>query len=102
MIGPQEVLNDYADVQLELFKLTQEKINQYGTSRYNNHSPLFNLWMCFSDVWRKVLRLEKLTHHAVQKDDEALDKLIDDYRDIANYATMAVQILRRYQCDLNN
>ena len=90
----QEVMLKWEAVIDKLRRVTMKKIQQYGTSRYDGHSDGFNLWMCFSDVYRKTLRLENLTVLTVDCEDHvARAKLIDDYKDIANYAIMAVQIL---------
>ncbi len=89
----QSVLLNWEKVIDKLRRITMKKILLYGTSRYEPRSKLFDFWMCFSDVHRKTLRLEKLTKDASAGDMAAELKLIDDYKDIANYAIMAVQIL---------
>ena len=98
------VLSDWKDVVDNLLNIVADKLTAYGTERYDEaHSDEFNLWMCFSDVYRKILRLERLTRTAAMDSKGCGDlikikaaarkKLIDDYKDIANYAIMAVQIL---------
>lgn len=93
----QEVVDGWDKIVGHLRHVLIDKLSQYGTARYrNSNTRRFNLWMCFSDIYRKSLRLEELTYKAVKKNPEALTKLIDDYKDIANYAIMAVQILEQY------
>lgn len=89
-------MRSFDQVTLELSEIANAKVRQYGNSRYEQHSDQFNYWMCFSDVHRKTLRLEELTRIALLESEGrhiARKKLIDDYKDIANYAIMAVQIL---------
>jgi hypothetical protein len=85
----------WAEVTDDLFDTFCLKLDQYGASRYEQHSNQFNFWMCFSDIHRKTLRLEELTQQSLGDDPDGASraKLIDDYKDIANYAIMAVQIL---------
>ena len=96
-----DVLHEFDTVICDLRCMVEDKLDQYGTSRYGGHSDAFNYWMCFSDIHRKILRLEALTSLACSvsansKDIErAREKLIDDYKDIANYAIMAVQVLKK-------
>ena len=95
------VKKQYAEVIDELYDIFAAKIDQYGTDRYEGHDDQFNYWMCFSDIYRKTLRLKRLTEislfakDALKERNEARAKLIDDYKDIANYAIMAIQILEK-------
>jgi hypothetical protein len=85
-------------------ELFRKKNAQYGDSAFytgEDHSP-FKWWMRFSDVSRKFTRLEQLTRivttpthsqHEKMLVDEAREKLIDDYKDLANYAIIAVAVL---------
>lgn len=75
------------------------KVIDYGEDRYYNHGKDFDHWMCFSDVYRKFIRLQTLTRRAVQEEEPQNESLLDTYRDIANYAIMAVQILEKYYED---
>jgi len=104
MIDKGKIWTRYREIQEELAEIFHYKIDQYGPSRYEKHSDQFNYWMCFSDVHRKTLRLEQLTITALSDIEQgsvahgydvkiAKEKLISDYKDIANYAIMAVQIL---------
>jgi hypothetical protein len=88
-----ELFNDTCG---ELWGVIEQKAHLYGWSRFGPHSDQFNYWMCFSDIHRKTLRLEMLTEQALRNSStniNAREKLIDDYRDIANYAIMAIIIL---------
>jgi hypothetical protein len=83
---------------LGLWETISRKAALYGWSRFDSHSEQFDYWMCFSDVHRKTLRLEQLTVGALslppdEFNDRCKAKLLDDYKDIANYAIMAIIIL---------
>ena len=72
---------------------------QYGDSAFE-HDPgvsSFQLWMRLSDIRRKTTRLNSLTDLAARGDPNALDKLIDDYKDLAIYAIIAVAVLEEGQ-----
>ena len=89
----------FCDVIVELQDKFREKNRQYGDSAFKNNEnvPSFQLWMRLSDIRRKTTRLDQLTHLASQGDREALDKLIDDYKDLAIYAIIAVAVLEEAQ-----
>jgi len=87
-----------------LAKIFNAKNEQYGDSAFEigDHDSSFKWWMRFSDVSRKFTRLEQLTTLAagpVRTDAEhefrfnAREKLVDDYRDLAIYAIIAVIVL---------
>jgi len=82
----------YAEITDELYTIFSSKLEQYGTGMYEEQGWGFRRWGAFFNVRRKTLRLHQLTIRAAD-DTHALEKLIDDYKDIANYAIMAVQIL---------
>lgn len=82
----------------KLASMRLEKVIQYGEDRYHEDDLEFNLWMCYSDVYRKHIRLRQLTRDAA-KGGEVSPALIDAYRDMANYAIMALQVLERKQDD---
>ena len=89
----------YKQIQEELADIFLQKINQYGIGMYEEQSEQFRYWGAYFNIRRKTLRLHELTRRSLFANDalvirnEARDKLIDDYKDIANYAIMAVQIL---------
>lgn len=87
---------DYEIISSNLAELRLEKCRLYGESRYEEVDQEFDLWMCFSDIHRKYIRLKQLTKLARQGDESALHSLIDAYKDIANYGIMGVQILQKY------
>lgn len=87
-----------------LAKIFNSKNEQYGDSAFYIGAPKspFKWWMRFSDVSRKYTRLEQLTQLAagpIRTETErvirgnARLKLIDDYRDLAIYAIIAVAVL---------
>lgn len=99
-IGTTPIKRRWADIVDELNDIFNEKLAQYGTGMYEEHSDNFKYWAAFFNIRRKTLRLERLTELSLgdfelngQEIEESRAKLIDDYKDIANYAIMAVQIL---------
>lgn len=87
-----DVLKHHAKILDELAKETFTKVKQYGTDRYEEESEDVNQWMCFSDVYRKTIRLRQLTEDSVPISG-GLDKLRETYLELANYGIMAVQII---------
>lgn len=73
----------------ELAWIRLKKCAAYGERRYEATDPEFNRWMCYSDVYRKFIRLEE------QMKTGSVEDLLETYRDLANYSIMAVQILGR-------
>ena len=86
-IDYERVLNELADMRLE-------KVIQYGEDRYAEDDLSVNMLMCYSDIYRKHIRLKKLSFNFENPD---IESLLDTYRDLANYAVMAIQILERYE-----
>lgn len=87
----EEICNDYDKVQDDLRNVLISKLAQYGTKRYEEQDRVFNRWMCYSDVYRKFIRLEQQVHAGTAVD------LIETYSDLANYAIMAIQLLKKEQ-----
>lgn len=87
-VAYEKVVADLADTRLK-------KADLYGESRYEEEDEGFNLWMCFSDVHRKYIRIKQLTKQLQGGNKEALQPLKDAYADIANYGIMGVQILEK-------
>lgn len=75
----------------ELAMLRLEKAIEYGESRYETRDAEFDHWMLFSDVHRKYIRLRQ------QMRNKNIPGMIESYTDIANYAAMAVQLLKKEQ-----
>lgn len=73
----------------ELSNLRSEKLAEYGDERYREQDPVTVRWMCYSDVYRKYVRLRQ------QMERVDTEGLRETYRDLANYAIMAVQELDR-------
>jgi len=93
-----EIVNRYCQIAEGLRQMFCDKISQYGVGMYEEHSKQFRYWAAYFNIRRKTLRLERLTEGVLrvppdELNDMAKAKLIDDYKDIANYAIMAVQIL---------
>ena len=78
--GFEMVLDAMAEVRLD-------KCSAYGERRYENPDLDFNRWMCYSDVYRKFIRLEQ------QMKFGSVSDLRETYMDLANYAAMAIQLI---------
>ena len=89
-----DVKKRYGEIVDGLYSVFDWKLEQYGTGMYEDHSKSFRFWAAYFNIRRKTLRLERLTELALSEGSGDIElKLIDDYKDIANYAIMAVQIL---------
>ena len=87
-------INRWEDVIRQLREVFKQKNTMYGESAfYEGEIPEFKYWMRLSDIRRKSTRLDKLTDLAARGDQEARRKLISDYKDLANYAIIAVAVL---------
>ena len=93
MIRLGDVMLEWDVVIDDLRQITAHKIQQYGVGMYLSNSEHFRFWAAYFNIRRKTLRLERLTMLALDGELPAKNKLISDYKDIANYAIMAVQIL---------
>ena len=84
----------YEEILAHIAQTRLRKCELYGEDRYESrHDDEFNAWMCFSDVYRKFIRLEQLTKLYANGDEEAGKALKDAYLDIANYGIAGFQIL---------
>lgn len=71
------------------------KVARYGEDRYDRrHDVHFNRSMCFSDIYRKYIRVEQMLLRGMVDDPETGESLRDTLLDLSNYALMAVQVLR--------
>lgn len=92
-------MSSVADEQLLLWI---HKVIGYGLSRYDEHDLDFDVWMNFSDIHRKYIRLEQLTRRAARSDDMSkrdIEDLVEQYRDIINYSISAVLQIERFLDD---
>lgn len=81
---------EYEETVAWLAAVRLDKCIAYGENRYDPaNSAEFNHWMCYSDVYRKFIRLEQ------QMKTGSTEDLVETYSDLANYAIMAVQLLER-------
>jgi len=99
MITHSKVFEDYCRIANDLREVFQNKISQYGIGMYELHGHQFRYYAAWFNVRRKTLRLERLTDTAIGGNKEAKTKLISDYKDLANYAIMAIQILEEKDDD---
>ena len=91
-------LNKFDEVSFHLREMFIDKNALYGDSAfYIGHTIKFPYWLRLSDVLRKTARLESLTEKAIHDDKEAQKKLIDDYKDLAIYAIIAVAVLEEQE-----
>ena len=66
-----------------------DKAREYGEDRYKEENWDHALTMCYSDVYRKFIRLR------TQLDNNDVDGMRETLRDLANYAIMGVQEIDR-------
>ncbi len=81
----------YLDILHEAKMIRDKKVADYGERRYLLTSPEFDGMLCFSDIYRKFIRLEN--YYKFKNKLLVDEKLRDTYMDLINYAVMAVQIL---------
>lgn len=92
----QEIHQGYDSVIRMLRKIHRAKLNQYGIDRYKEEDKRFALLMCYSDVYRKGIRLRTLTEAVMAGEGVSPGVLKDAYADMANYAIMAVQEIEHH------
>jgi len=82
---------EYEGTVAELAEVRLKKCIQYGEARYEIDPDNWTKqnWLCYSDVYRKFIRLDQ------QMETGSTEDLLETYQDLANYAIMAVQLLRR-------
>lgn len=81
---------EYEQTIAHLAEIRLQKCIQYGEARYNPcMEDKKQMWLCYSDVYRKFIRLDQQMATGTTED------LLETYQDLANYAIMAVQLLRR-------
>lgn len=81
---------EYERTIAHLAEIRLNKCIQYGEARYDPAMDTTKqLWLCYSDVYRKFIRLDQQMATGTTED------LLETYQDLANYAIMAVQLLRR-------
>ena len=90
---------EYERILDELAEIRIKKVASYGEDRYTKAEGIdFDMLMCFSDVYRKYIRLRKLIKNYQKKSNDG-ESLRDTFMDLANYAIMGVQIYDSYQDD---
>lgn len=87
IVPPHEL--EYLAVLKELTAIRNAKVASYGPKRYEPMDEELQRWLCYSDVYRKFIRLER------QMRLWDVEGLLETYKDLANYAIMAVQLLGR-------
>jgi hypothetical protein len=97
-IGPK-VHSSLTRIADRLLTMWVDKVNGYGVKRYEpGNSFEFNVWMGFSDVYRKFIRLERLTENAAA-DGKISSELTDAYADMALYCMSALSTFEQYEGD---
>ena len=86
----------YEKVLEEVAEIRIKKVASYGEGRYTKEDGIdFDMLMCFSDIYRKYIRLRKLIKN-LKAESEDGESLRDAFLDLANYAIMGVQIYDSY------
>jgi hypothetical protein len=83
--------SEYEMILDALARVRIAKCVAYGEARYIPMDKDMQRWLCYSDVYRKFIRLEQ------QMKTGSTEDLIETYSDLANYAIMALQLLSRKQ-----
>jgi hypothetical protein len=79
----------------EMANIRLNKVMDYGEDRYKIDDLDFDMAMCYSDIWRKFIRIKNLIVNKV-KILNVQESIEDTLLDLANYCIMAVQILRSH------
>ena len=90
--GYENVLEEMAEIRLK-------KVYQYGEDGYERGDIKFDMIMCYSDVYRKYIRLKRLIYHILEGAEEVnsvLAVLRETYLDLANYGVMGVHNIDLY------
>ena len=96
MVPSQHLQEEFEKIQKEMAELRKVKVAEYGEDRYYERNADIAILMIYSDVYRKYIRLKTQTLNCFSTDHSLdLDNLRESYLDLANYATMAVQIIDR-------
>jgi hypothetical protein len=94
-VEAQEIHNSMSLTADRALTMWVEKVKGYGLGRYKEDDWEFNLWMCFSDIYRKFIRLRTLTSGAMMGDPQTVAALRDAYADLAVYALSNLVILEK-------
>jgi hypothetical protein len=91
----QKFHQQFEDIFAELATLRIEKVKYYGESAYRMEDEVMSVFLRYSDILRKHVRLESLTKMVVQgkTTPKTYGMLRDTYADFANYAMMGIQII---------
>lgn len=84
-------MDRFRSVLAEAAGLREQRLAEYGLDRFDEEELTFALLMCYSDVYRKFIRLKTLT-----KNRGDLAALRDTYIDMLNYAAQAVMEIDRF------
>ncbi len=95
---------------MEAFTIKIFKMNMYGLGKYSLKDSSINkiVWLCYSDVNKKFVRLERLSDISSDKSNdmkiriEALKKLHDDYIDLINFSLDGSFMIERVIKKMNN
>lgn len=84
----------YLDILNKAKIMRNAKVSDYGEKRYQLSSAEFDNMMCFSDVYRKFIRIENHYKNGKKMNFESLK---DSYYDLLNYVVMSIQIMELHE-----
>jgi hypothetical protein len=101
----QMIRADFEILLEQLNVLQKEKIGKYGLIRYNLEDPVDSRMLCWSDIFRKRIRVEPMLKYGFIRSDPLNDEaagetewkkeLRQNLMDTASYCLMAIQIGER-------
>lgn len=84
---PETLASEHRAIYERAHAMFLQKLHEYGTTRYEEIDPVFNVWMCYSDTYRKFIRLRQQVKLGDWKGQ------VETYMDMMNYCIMAIQII---------
>lgn len=86
----------YEEIVDEIANIRIDKVSSYGEDRYSMAEGFdFDMLMCFSDIYRKYIRVKKLVKNNSIKGEDG-ETLREAFKDLANYGIMGIQIYDNY------
>lgn len=83
--------DEFEAIALELMELRRTKVGQRGESRYQEKDARRSKLLLWADLNRKWQRVERYLFAG----EGGTENLEDDFKDLANYAIMGIQLMRR-------
>lgn len=82
---------EFDDILMQLSALREQKVAERGEERYNEKDKHRSKILLGADIHRKYQRVDRY----LIEGKGGTDNLEDDFKDLANYAIMGIQLMRR-------